>query len=98
MPLLGGSSLLDINQVWMVVGAKKAAEFLLRAAKFQWSFVLVLALAFWFLFLFFEKCSCEHWKDECLKVEAVLDLKEKLLLLRYASFRQLQSHDRSRSL
>jgi hypothetical protein len=33
-----------------------------------------------------------------LKVEAVSDLKEKLLLLRYASFRQLQSRDRSRSL
>jgi hypothetical protein len=30
--------------------------------------------------------------------EAVSVLKEKLLLLRYASFRQLQSHDRSRSL
>ncbi len=53
MPLLGGSSLLDINQVWMAVGAKKAAEFLLRAAKFSMVFCFGFGFGILvFLFLF----------------------------------------------
>jgi len=51
--LLGGSSLLDINQVWMVVGAKKAAEFLLRAAKFSMVFCFGFGFGILVLILFF---------------------------------------------
>ncbi len=53
MPLLGGSSLLDINQVWMVVGAKKAVEFLLQAAKFSMVFCFGFGFGILVLILFF---------------------------------------------
>jgi hypothetical protein len=53
VPLLGGSSLLDINQVRMAMGAKNVAEFLLRAAKFSMVFCFGFGFGILVLIMFF---------------------------------------------
>jgi hypothetical protein len=68
-------------------GAKKVAEFLLQAAKFSMVFVL-----------FFLKNALVNTGRRMPKGGGYVGSKKKLLPLHYASFRELQSHDRSRSL
>jgi hypothetical protein len=67
------SSLLDVNEVWMKVEAKKVVKFLLWGVKFS---IVVFGWFCWFYRFLFWKNSWKHLKENCLKVWATSILED----------------------